>query len=167
MIAFGLPVVLSSGLAFLAGYQSLIWMVLALPGLALIGLLSFYLLRTGRIVLKSDRLIEYNLLNYPRVIMYAQIYEVKRGVHADQTWIRYYPMSRDGRINYRSARGMNLISVLNVQELRHELSQRISAPAPILSLNSRGPWMLLLLAGLVLPVIVLLFYLLEIAFPSR
>jgi len=167
IIAFGLPLALFCGVAFLAGYQSFVRVVLALPGLALIGLLSFYLLRTGRLVLKSDRLIEYDLLSHPRVITYAQIYEVNRGVHPDQTCIRYYPMDRDGRINYKSIRGRNLISVLNVAELRHELSQRITAPAPVLSENVSYIWILLLLGGLMLPVVVVIFYLLEMAFSKR
>jgi hypothetical protein len=167
IIAFGFPLALVSGVAFLAGYNSLVLGALALPGLALISLVSFFLLQTGRVVLKSDKLIEYNLLNHPRVFTYAQIYEVKRGAHADQTWIRYYSLKRNGRINFKSIRGRNLISVRNDAELRHELSQRITAPPPILSQTASYTWIFLLLGGLVLPFIVVLFYLLEIAFSKR
>jgi hypothetical protein len=164
IIVFGFPVVLIGVLAVLAGYKSMVLGLLVLPALALISLVSYFLLQTGRVVLKSDKLIEYNMLNYPRVFRYAQIFEVKRGSHADQIWIRYYSMSRNGQINYNSTRGRNLISVRRETELRRELSQRISAPAPIFSQSTSSMLITILLLGvLVIPVVVTVFYLLAVA----
>ena len=160
LIAFGFPLVLVGVLATLAGYQSIVFGLLALLVLALIALVSLLLFRRGRIVLKSDKLIEYNLLNYPRCLTYAQIFEVKQGAHADQTWIRFYPLDRNGRINYRSIRGRNLISVHGETELRRELSRRISAPEPVLSQSASSMLIVLLLGVLVIPVVLFIFYLL-------
>lgn len=163
IIAFGFPVVVMGVVATLAGYQSMVVAVLVLLALSLISLVSSLLLQRGRIVLKSDKLIEYNFLNHSRVLAYAQVFEVKRGTHADQTWIRYYSMERNGEINYRSIKGRNLISVHRDAEMRHELSKRISAPKPILSQITNPVWIVLLLAVLVIPVVVTVFYLLVVA----
>jgi len=162
IIAFGFPLVLLGVLATLAGFQSIVLGLLVLLVLALIGLIALLLLRRGRIVLKSDKLIEYNFLNHPRCFTYAQIFEVKRGTHADQTWIRYYSMSRNGQINYRSIKGRNLISVHRDEEMRRELSRRISAPEPMLSQNASSIMIALLLGVLVIPVVVAVFYLLAV-----
>ena len=160
IIAFGFPLVLVGVLAIFAGYQPVVFGLLAILVLALIGLVSLLLLRTGRVVLKSDKLIEYNFLNHPRCLTYAQIFEVKQGAHADQTWIRYYPLDRNGRINPQSVRGRNLISVHGEQGLRRELSRRISAPEPVLSQSASSMLMVLLLGILVIPVVLFIFYLL-------
>ncbi len=163
IIAFGFPFVLICSLAILAGYKSVALVLLVLPGLALFSIVLYLLLRTGRVVLKSDELIEYNLLNHPRVVKYTQVFEVKRGVHPDQVWIRYYSMNRNGQINYASVRGRNLISVQKESELRGELSQRISAPAPGLLQSMNSTLILLLLAFLGIPVVAMVFYLLAVA----
>ena len=57
--------------------------LLGLPGLALISLGASFLLQKGRIVLKSDQLIEHKILNYPRALSYSHIFEVKQGPRAD------------------------------------------------------------------------------------
>lgn len=163
IVAFGLPLVLLGVLATLAGHQSMVVGLFVVVVLALIGLVSILLLRRGRVVLKSDKLIEYNFLNHPRCLTYAQIFEVKQGAHADQTWIRYYSMDRNGRINTRSIRGRNLIAVHGETELRRELSRRISAPEPMLSQNAGSMLMVLLLGVLVIPVVVAVFYLFAVA----
>jgi len=161
IVFFVFPIILIGILAVLAGYKTILLGLLVLPALALIVLLSILLLQTGRIVLKSDRLIEYNLLNYPRAFRYDQIFEVKQGSHADQIWLRYYPMSQNGQINYSSTRGRNLITVRGETELRRELNQRISAPAPASSRSTSSTLITILLLGvLVIPVLVAIFYLL-------
>lgn len=163
IIAFGLPLVLLGVLATLTGYQSMVVGLLVIVVLALIGLVLILLLRRGRIVLKSDKLIEYKFLNHPRCLTYAQIFEVKRGTHADQTWIRYYSMGRNGQISYRSIKGRNLISVHRDEEMRRELSRRISAPEPVLSKNASSIMIALFLGVLVIPVVIVVFYLLAVA----
>ena len=163
IISIGFPVVLVGVLAIVTGYKSMVFGLLVLLVLALIGLVSLLLLRRGRVVLKSDKLIEYNFLNHSRCFTYAQIFEVKQGAHADQTWIRYYSMDRNGQINTRSIRGRNLISVHRETELRRELSRRISAPEPMLSQSASSMLIVLLLGVFVIPVVILIFYLLGVA----
>jgi hypothetical protein len=163
IISFGFPVVVMGVVATSAGYQSITAGLLVLLALSLISLVSYFLLQRGRVVLKSDKLVEYNFLNHPQVSTYAQIFEVKRGTHADQTWIRYYSMGRNGQINYRSIKGRNLISVHRDAEMRHELSRRISAPEPIFSQITNPILIVLLLGILVIPVVVMVFYLLAAA----
>jgi hypothetical protein len=144
IIAFGFPVVLIGVLATMAGYKSLVLGLLVLPSIAIISFVLYSLLKMGHVVLKSDKLVEYNLLNYPRSISYAQIFEVKQGRYADQVWIRYYSTSRNGQTNYKSIRATNLIPVHRAAELRRELQQRINAPAPILSQSTRSIFIILL-----------------------
>ncbi len=162
IIAFGFPIVMIGVVATLAEYQSIVVALLVLLALSLISLVASLLSQRGRVVLKSDKLIEYNFLNHPRVFTYAQIFEVKRGTHTDQTWIRYYSMSRNGQINYRSVKGRNLISVHRDVEMRRELSQRISAPEPILSKNASSTLIVLLLGVLIIPVVITVFYLVAV-----
>lgn len=159
IIAFGFPVVLAGVVATLAGYQSIVFGLLVFLALVLVGLISLLLLQRGRVVLTSDKLIEYDFLNHPRIFTYAQIYKVKRGTHADQTWICYYSMSRNGQINYRSIKGRNLISVHSDAEMRRALSQRICAPDPIHSQDASSKWFAVLLGFIVIPVVVTILYL--------
>ena len=117
--------------------------------------------------MKSDKLVEYNLLNFPRYITYAQIFEVKQGRYIDQVWIRYYSTSRNGQVNYKSIRGTNLIPVHRAAELRRELRQRINAPAPILSQTTSSIFITVLFGVLAIPLVVLLFYFLAEAVSKR
>ena len=163
IIVFGFPIVVIGVIATLAGYQSIVVALLVILALSLISLVASLLLQRGCVVLKSDKLIEYNFLNHSRVLTYAQVFEVKQGTHADQTWIRYYPMSKNGQINYRSTKGRNLISVYRDADMRRELSQRISATEPILPQSTSAVSVVLVLYILAIPVVVIVFYLLAVA----
>ncbi len=153
IIALMIPGGLLSVLAALAGHKYAPLALLVLWGLALGSIISLIWLRTGHVVLKADRLVEYTCLNFSRIFTYAQIFEVKRGTHADQTWVRYYPIGKNGQIDYERVRGTNLVSVYRESELRYELRQRITALPPAFPQRVSSIWILLLLGILLMSAI--------------
>jgi hypothetical protein len=142
--------------AILTGNKQEILVSLALVGVGFVSIGVVVMLETGQIVLKSHKLVEYRCLGFSRTFLYSQIYAVKQGARADLTWIGYYPFSRNGCVDYERRRGTVLIPIQLQEELRHELSQRITAPTPTVNQGrARATLILLLLFMLVIFVVIM------------
>ncbi len=128
-----------------AGIQTVILAAVASTGLGFGSLALYILLRTGRIVLNSTGLVEYNRLGFSRRFLYAQIIEVKRGSHANEIRVNYHPVSKNGYIDRETIHEANLISVERGEEFFRELSRRINAHPPIQSRPAKLILSLLLL----------------------
>lgn len=157
IILLVIPIFLVTGMSILAGYDSSVLGATIFTGIVLVSLGGLLFSRKGRIVLQADKLIEYNCFNSARIFSYAQICEVKQGTHSDEVWIRYYPVDKNGQINYRAIRETNLLPVYRVEELCRALSQRIRAPQPALQQGARSLWLVLLVGILVIPPVLFLF----------
>jgi len=120
-----------------AGIQTVILATLVIIGLGFGSIGLYILLRTGRIVLNANSLVEYNILGFSRTFLYAQIFEVKQGSHANEIQINYYPIGRNGQIDQKSVRGASLISVERDGDLFRELSRWISAHPPARSRSEK------------------------------
>jgi hypothetical protein len=91
----------------------------------------------GRIILKDDRLVEYDLFNYKRVYSYDQIYRVKRSSRGGVPVIGYYVCGQDGQIDYNHIQEVKLIKAHRNRQMMRELQNRIAAPCPGPRVESR------------------------------
>jgi len=122
---------------FSKGQQFPLWLVVLIliilllaPGMAFMGAAQIYLsARQSKIVLKQDRLIEYQIFNYRRAFTYNQIYEIQLRGNANCR-IRYYARDENGQINHHYIRGAYLTTIRNANRMAQELQSRISAPPP-------------------------------------
>ena len=118
--------VLTGNSAYTLGTAAIVGLSLILIA-ATLGLMSR---NRARIVLTASELVEYNALNLSRKFAYKQIREVKPGSRAGSLWLRYYPMTKAGQIDYTKTRGARLITVRDTASLQRAILARMTAPPP-------------------------------------